>query len=202
MRTSESVSCLKSHFCLARSQCSAKKELTLIQDGKELHMSHFKVLEALALALLIFGVPAGAQDCRCFRIVSTQAVQIVSLDIYGLMVWSNTVPNSPCSVETRDPVQGVWTNNWPASPMRTNGSLSRFRVPLFSAIQRWIVAFQPSVTLDQAEALFDANKMVWQPLAFDSLRMAVIYLPMGAPVSVLSSNPNVRYVELDRVIRL
>src|SRR5262245_35755289 len=119
-------------------------------------MSQFKAFAALVLTLFVFGVSAGAQDCRCFRLVSTQAVQIVSLDIYGLMVWSNTVPNSPCTIETRDPVQGVWTNNWPTSPMRTNGSLSRFRIPLFSAIQRWIVGFQPGVTLDQAEALFDA----------------------------------------------
>jgi hypothetical protein len=182
-------------------QNSRKKKAILVQDRKELFMSHFKALAALALGLVVFGARAGAQDCRCFRIVSTQAVQIVSLDMYGLMVWSNTVPNPPWRVETRDPLLGVWTNNWPTSPMHTNGSLSRVRVPLFDPFQRWIVAFQPGVTLDQAETLFDGNKMVWQPLAFDSLRMAVIYLPLGAPVSVVSSNSIVKYVELDRIIR-
>jgi hypothetical protein len=70
-------------------------------------------------------------------------------------------------------------------------------VPLCNVLEKWIVAFQPDLTLQQVEVLFDSYELIWKPLAFDSLRMAVIYLPPGKSIEPLRANPDVRYVEPD-----
>jgi hypothetical protein len=69
-----------------------------------------------------------------------------------------------------------------------------------NVLQGWIVAFQPGTTLAQAEALFDANELIWEPLAWDRFRMAVISVPLGHWISVISAiqnSPDVKYVEPD-----
>jgi hypothetical protein len=167
--------------------------------------SHFRTVIVIALSLVC--VRSVAQDCRFFRVVSTQAVQIVSLDATGLLVWSNSLPNALCQIESTSKVDGAWTINFPTSPVHNDGSLAHVRVPLSNYFRRWIVGFQPGVTLQQAEALFDANQIVWKPLAFDvnnvSLTMALIFVPPAKEfLSSLRESPLVSVVEADGTIIL
>jgi len=152
---------------------------------------------ALAVGL---GTHATGQDAAFYRIVSTQQTHIVSLSAAGLLVWSNTVPNAPCQIQSKRTADGVWTNNLMTSPVRTTGSLAQARVPMWKHSQRWIVAFQPDATLTQAEALFDANELIWRPNAWNSLRMVLVFIPRGKSISVVSSSPHVRFVEPDIII--
>jgi hypothetical protein len=140
-----------------------------------------------------------AQESCFFRIVSTQETYIVSLDSKGLLTWTNAVDDAPCQVAAKRSLDGVWTNNLPTSPIQRTGHLAHVRVPLCRVLERWIVAFQPDMTLQQAGVLLDSYEMVWQPLAFDSLKMAVVYLPPGKSIIPLSGDPKVRYVEPDGI---
>lgn len=151
---------------------------------------------------LVFGLVTGAtgQESGFYRIVSTQGTHVVSLNAAGLLVWSNTVPNAPCQIQVKRTVDSVWTNDFPTSPLRTNGFLTQARVPMYRIFSGWIVAFQPGVTLAQAEALFEANELIWEPAAWNSLRMAKVYIPRGKSISVVSNSPDVRYVEPDYII--
>lgn len=159
-----------------------------------------RITFALGLALGLTSFCAEAQETGFFRLVSTQQTYIVSLDTSGLLVWSNAVAGASGQVQVKRKVDGVWTNNFPMGPVRTNGSLAQVRVPMCHVLERWIVAFQPSATLVQAEALFDANGIIWQPLAWNSLRMATIHVPQGRSLSAIINSSDVRYVEWDTIL--
>ncbi len=154
---------------------------------------------ALIFGLIIALVSccAIAQEAAFFRIVSTQQTYIVSLNSSGVLVWTNTVAGAPCQVQVKRGLEGVWTNNFPMAPIHTNGPLGQTRVPMSQVLDRWIVAFQPTTTLAEAEALFDANEIIWQPLGWDYFRMATISVPHGKSLSAISTNPTVKYVEWD-----
>ena len=149
----------------------------------------------LGSAVFLANMTAIADDCFFYRIVSTQETQFISVDTKGLLAWSNSTASASVRIEAQRSMTGIWTNNFPTSPTKTNGQMLQVRVPLTDNIEEWIVALQSTTTLAQAEAIFDAEEMVWRPLAFDMMKMAVISIPPGTSLTNLTANPSVRYVE-------
>lgn len=86
----------------------------------------------VALAVWIAGATATVGlggEARFFRIVSTQATQIVSFDPAVGITWSNTVVPSVCGVEWTPDMRGLWlTNHLAASVLRT-GRLHHVAMP-------------------------------------------------------------------------
>jgi len=150
----------------------------------------------IGLAVFLADTAAKAIDSCFFRIVSTQETRIISFDANGVLAWSNSMASTPpVRIEALQSLTGVWTNNFPSSQMQTNGPLSQVRVPLFDNVERWIVAFQPTNTLSQVGEILEEEELIWTPLAFDTMKMAVIYILPGTSLTNLTANPNVRYVE-------
>jgi hypothetical protein len=160
-------------------------------------------LIAVGVAAFLLTTICEAFDAVYFnRIVSTQRTVIVSIDASGIMIWSNAVPGASCRIEHSTNLKS-WTEYFPTNGIQTNGPYSSAWVPSVGRgtnYYRYIVGFQPTVTLEEAGAILEADGLQWEPLAWDMIHAAVIYVPVGKSLANLQANPAIKYIELDQVV--
>jgi len=140
------------------------------------------------------------------RIVSTQKTVIVSIDASGIMVWSNSVPGAICHIEHSTDARH-WSEYFPTNGIQTNGPYSSAWVPSIGRgtnYYRYIVGFQPTVTLEEVGAIFAAEGLEWKVIWWDdTMHATVADIPAESnALADLEANPAVQYVELDQVIHV
>lgn len=127
-------------------------------------MKNARLLGVAWLLLMLIAAldRCAAQEAYFFRIVSTQETSIVSMDCQGVLTWNNAVSNAPCRIEGTRSLHGPWKTNLICWQFERTNLLARARVPLYAAAGEILVAFEDTVSVQQANSLIQSNGLIWE----------------------------------------
>lgn len=83
-----------------------------------------------AVGLLMLAGVVRAETTVYYRVVSTQQTVIVSTDPDGTITWTNSIPDSTCSVQQTFWLDGYWTRAFDSTNLLATGLVRRTRVPV------------------------------------------------------------------------
>ena len=121
-----------------------------------------RLLFVVSLITALLCIPAVAQDIAYYRVASTQQTVIVSSAGDGTLVWTNSNPNSSCTVVWSFWLDGFWMSNAACSSIVTNGTAMSTFVQVPDRVPNKCACIHNLYRLLQAELSYKKdNNLSW-----------------------------------------